>query len=70
MIHFMLEFEWRVVIARNQAEPFCLCRLLEVAARGYRSVAAMRHAFLYKVVVDRMVIAYITRQSQNYARLV
>lgn len=68
--HFMSEFERQASIVRDQPEAFDLCHLPELAARGYRSVAVMRYTVLYKVVADRVVIAHIFHQSQDYAHLV
>lgn len=68
--HFMSELERQASIVRDQPEAFDLCHLPELAARGYRSVAVMRYTVLYKVVADRVVIAHIFHQSQDYAHLV
>lgn len=47
-----------------------LSHLPELAALGYRPIHIKRYAALYKVTNDKIVIAHIFHQTQDYARLV
>lgn len=68
--HFMVEFSAKIDMIQKHPEAFGLCHLPELSARGYRSASVMRYIFLYKILDDRIVVAHIFHQSQDYARLI
>lgn len=68
--HFVTEFDAKADLVRQRPEAFDLCHLPELAARGYRSATVMRYTFIYKISGEKVVIAHIFHQSQDYVRLV
>ncbi len=68
--HFMDEFDAKGELIGQQPKAFDLCHPPELAVLGYRSAAVMRYTVLYRIADDRVIIAHIFHQSQDYARLV
>ena len=67
---FAGEFAHQLALVREMPQMRPLCRVPELAARGYHCMPVKRYVALYKVLGDLVIIAHIFHQSQDYARLV
>lgn len=67
---FMDEFDYQVSLIADNPELFVLSRMPELAARGYRAAHVKNYIFLYAIRGDRVVIAHMFHQTQDYGRLV
>lgn len=69
-VDFMDEFDHQFDLIARDPELYALSSLPELAGRGYRRFLAKKYLVLYRIQGDRVVIAHIFHQSQDYARLV
>ncbi len=67
---FMNEFEYQVALTCEMPLMHPLSHLPELAALGYRPIHVKRYVALYRIADDKIVIAHIFHQTQDYARLV
>lgn len=67
---FMNEFDHQIALVCEMPLMHPLSHLPELAALGYRPIHIKRYVALYKVTNDKIVIAHIFHQTQDYARLV
>lgn len=65
---FALSFREQVRLVSRAPEARPLSALPEVAALGYRPCPVKGYLFLYRVRGDRVEIAHVFHQSQDYAR--
>ena len=69
-VRFMDEFDAQVELVCTYPELHAPCALPELAELGYRSFRVMRYLVLYKVADERVVIAHLFHERQDYGRLV
>ena len=67
---FMAEFDHQLGLVCVMPQMHPLSHLPELAALGYRPMHVKRYVALYKVLDDKIVVAHIFHQTQDYARLV
>lgn len=68
--HFISSFAEKIELVRQNPKSHPPSHLPELAAQGYRSMAAMRYVALFKIKDGNVFITHIFHQSQDYARLV
>lgn len=66
---FMDEFDHQLDLVADNPGLYALSRMPELAARGYRAAHVNSYVMLYKVHGDKVVVAHIFHQTQDYARL-
>lgn len=67
---FMNEFDYQLDLIAEAPEMFSLSRMPELAARGYRAAHVDNYLMLYKIQGQNVVVAHVSHQSQDYARLI
>ncbi len=67
---FMDSFEDIITLIAETPELFALSRMEELAAKGYRTALVKNYGMLYTIREDKVIIAHIFHQTQDYARLV
>ncbi len=68
--HFISSFAEKIELVRQNPKSHPPSHLPELAAQGYRSMAAMRYVALFKIKDGNVFITHIFHQSQDYAWLV
>jgi len=68
--NFMDAFDEQLSLIAENPEIFALSRVPELAARGYRTALVNNYVMLYKAHEDKIVVAHVFHQTQDYARLV
>lgn len=67
---FMAEFERQLNLVCDTPELHGLSRIPELAAMGFRPMLVKRYVALYRFDGEKVVVAHIFHQTQDYARLV
>lgn len=67
---FIAEFEHRLNLVCDMPEMYGLSRVPELAAMGYRPMPVNRYVILYRFDGEKVIVAHIFHQTQDYARLV
>ena len=67
---FMDEFDKKIALACDNPMLYCLSRMPEVAALGYRVFFVKSYVVLYFFRDDCIYVAHVFHRRQDYARLV
>lgn len=69
-VEFMAEFEHQLNLVCDMPEIHGFSRIPELEAMGYRPMPVKRYAALYRFDGEKIIVAHIFHQTQDYARLV
>ncbi len=69
-MRFMEEFERQTQRIREYPEIYALSRTEELAALGYRTFLINSYIGIYRLTEDKIFIAHIFHQSQDYTHLI
>ena len=67
---FMAEFSYQLDLVCDMPEIHALSRMPELAALGFRPMLANGYVALYRFDGEKVVVAHVFHQAQDYARLV
>ncbi len=67
---FMAEFTRQLDLVCNMPEIRALSHMPELASLGYRAMPVNKYVALYRFDGEKIVIAHIFHQTQDYAHLV
>ena len=67
---FMAEFKYQLDLTCNMPEMHALSRMPELAAMGYRAMLVNTYVALYRFDGEKVVVAHIFHQTQDYAHLI
>lgn len=67
---FADEFNSKIALISKNPQLYSLSCLPELKTREYRAVLVRNYVMLYKIDGDKVIIAHIFHQTQNYAYLV
>lgn len=67
---FMAEFDYQLGLVCDMPEIHALSRMSELAKMGYRPMLVNRYVALYRFDGEKIVVAHIFHQTQDYARLI
>lgn len=67
---FMAEFKYQLDLACEMPKMHALSRMPELAAMGYRAMLVNTYVALYRFDGEKVVVAHMFHQTQDYAHLV
>ncbi len=68
--HFLDELERQLRMLAKNPRMRAPSRMRELSSRGYRTFPINNYVGIYKVVDQKVIVAHVFHQSQNYARYV